>query len=313
MKNPDKESKFIGCVLGVAVADSLGSFFEGSFHVDPEKVERTAELNRFSYTDDTHMTIGVAESLIQSKGFEAQNMANTFIKNYELEPYRGYGPGPPNVFKMIRQEMSWKDLDKLLYPGGSFGNGSAMRVAPIGLLYHENPMKLREVAYESSRITHSHKLGAEAAALQAYAVALAVNEEPFEKLQPALYLEKLMAFTENSVYSRKLELTQKLLNENTSQSKVALELGNSIEAFNSVPAAIYSFLAKHESFKESVMYAISLGGDTDTIGAMTGAIAGAYHGFESIPNEWTQKLENRGYLEELGHRLWKIKNSTRPR
>jgi poly(ADP-ribose) glycohydrolase ARH3 len=138
MKNPDEESKFIGCILGVAAGDSLGSFFEGSFHVDPEEVERTAELNRFSYSDDTHMTIGVAESLIQSKGFEGQHMANTFIKNYELEPYGGYGLGPPNVFKMMKQGMPWKELDKLLYPGGLFGNGSAMRVAPIELLYHRH-------------------------------------------------------------------------------------------------------------------------------------------------------------------------------
>jgi poly(ADP-ribose) glycohydrolase ARH3 len=93
-----------------------------------------------------------------------------------------------------------------------------------------------------------------------------------------------MAFTENRVYSRKLELSQKLLNKNARRSEVALELGSSIEAFNSVPAAICSFLAKHESFKESVMYAVSLGGDTDTIEAMTGAIAGAYHGFESQTN-----------------------------
>lgn len=305
------ESKFLGCILGVAIGDALGRPFEGFHHIDPEKVERTAEFKSLTYTDDTHMTIGVAESLIRSRGFNGEHMAETFIRNYEDEPHRGYGPGPPAVFKMIKRGMAWKDSDKKLYPGGSFGNGSAMRVAPVGLFYYDDSEKLRRIAYESSRITHSHELGMEAAALQAYTVALAVSRDPAEPVRPGLYLRKLKAFTGNSVYRGKLELAENLLSEKLERSKIASKLGNSIEAFNSVPAAIFSFLAKLGSFKESVIYAVSLGGDADTIGSMTGAIAGAYYGYEAIPGKWLEKLENREHLEKLALKLLAIRESHR--
>lgn len=90
-------------------------------------------------------------------------------------------------------------------------------------------------------------------------------------------------------------------------SDLVARLGNGIEAYNSVPTAIYSFLSHPLSFKEAVLYAISLGGDTDTIGAMTGAISGAYLGVDSIPGKWQMKLENRLYIAELAQRLWQIK------
>lgn len=83
-------------------------------------------------------------------------------------------------------------------------------------------------------------------------------------------------------------------------------MGNGIEAFNSVPTAIYSFLSHFESFADAVIYAIGLGGDTDTIAAMTGAISGAYHGIKAIPKEWEERLENRAYIETLAIRLWNV-------
>jgi poly(ADP-ribose) glycohydrolase ARH3 len=75
-----------------------------------------------------------------------------------------------------------------------------------------------------------------------------------------------------------------------------------------VPTAIYSFLLHHDSFSKAVLYAISLGGDTDTIAAMTGAISGAYLGIESIPDSWKEKLENRPYIEQLARKLWSLKS-----
>ncbi len=97
----------------------------------------------------------------------------------------------------------------------------------------------------------------------------------------------------------------KITNEDLFRNKVIDELGNGIEAFNSVPTAIYSFLSQPHSFAQAVLHAISLGGDTDTIGAMTGAISGAYLGFDSIPGRWKNKFENRPCIEELAERLWR--------
>jgi len=254
------------------------------------------------------MMIGVAESLIANKGFDGSHMAQTFIKHYEREPWRGYASGPPRVFRWIKSGVAWNEAAKRLFGGaGSYGNGAAMRVAPVGVFYHDNPEQLRSVAYGQSQITHVHELGMEGAAIQAYAVALAVNADPSSELDSHAFLKKLKDFMHNEVYKRKLERVGKLLGE-TNKVRVARELGNGVEAYNSVPTAIYCFLRNWDSFEDSVLYAIGLGGDTDTIGAMTGAISGAYHGVEAIPELWKSRLERDDYIEELAKKLWFIKN-----
>lgn len=302
------KSKFLGALIGTGVGDALGAPFEGWHRVGREEIEAVAERRRMlTYTDDTHMMIGVAESLIRTRGFDGENMTQTFVKNYELEPFRGYGPGPPRIFRLIRSGKAWDKAAQELYHGGSYGNGSAMRVAPIGVLYYDNPEILREVAHKSSQITHTHTLGKEGAAVQAYAIGLATNLEPPLAVDQHDFLAKLINYTQDRVYKEKLNRIKGLLVE-PDKARVTIELGNGIEAFNSVPTAIYSFLAQPDSFTQAVLYAISLGGDTDTIGAMTGAISGAYLGIESIPNSWKGKLENGFYIEELAERLWSLKS-----
>jgi ADP-ribosylglycohydrolase len=70
--------------------------------------------------------------------------------------------------------------------------------------------------------------------------------------------------------------------------------------------AIYAFLSTRD-FRNAVIYAVSLGGDADTIGAMTGAIAGACYGIEGIPSQWRETVENREYIEQLAKKLWEVK------
>ena len=287
------QAKFIGSLVGTAIGDSLGADREGvsSFQEKKDIGPR--------YTDDTAMMIGVAESLIQCQGFDGEHMATTFIRNYEREPWRGYGSGPPRVFNLIKEGVNWDKAAEEIYPGGSFGNGAAMRIAPLALFYYEDPEKLREIADKSSRITHTHSLAMEGAALEAYAISLALKEEPE-------FLDKLKEFTKLEIYKRKLEGIDRLLDKKEDRKRIVRELGNGIEAVNSVPTAIYSFLA-NSSFTEALVYAVSLGGDTDTIGAMTGAIAGAWWSLTEIPFAWQRRLENGGYLEDLARGLWKIK------
>jgi len=298
--------KFLGCLLGTAIGDALGAWREGRRMSRSEDIVFLAErLEQLIYTDDTHMTIGVAESLIESRGFDGEHMAQTFIKNYDAEPWRGYGPGPPRIFRMIKDGEAWYSAANRLYRGGSFGNGSAMRVAPVGLLYSRNLEKLREIAYQSSSITHSHELAREGAALQACAVALAVNTPSHGDIDKEAFLSKLQNFIQNQLYQEKLARIGELLGEQD-KAKVIAVLGNGIEAPKSVPTAIYCFLMQPQSYEDTVIYAISLGGDTDTIAAMAGAISGAYLGIEAIPPEWQAKLENKEYIESLAEKLWQL-------
>jgi poly(ADP-ribose) glycohydrolase ARH3 len=298
--------KFLGALVGTAVGDAVGSGFEGRPAAEVDAIKWAADKQEIlPYTDDTHMMIGVAESLIQKEGFDGEHMAHVFIRNYGIEPWRGYGPGPPNVFRMIRDGEAWDKAAEKLYHGGSYGNGSAMRIAPLAVFYHNDLNMLREVAYRSSQITHSHVLGKEGAALQACSVALAVELEYSEAFDTRGFLSRLDEIVKHETYKQKLESAAVLLGE-VDKTKAVAGLGNGVEAFNSVPTAIYSFLSHSNSFKDVVLFAVSLGGDTDTIAAMAGAIAGAYLGVDAVPNKWRLKLENRLYIEELAAVLYGI-------
>jgi poly(ADP-ribose) glycohydrolase ARH3 len=295
--------RFRGAILGTAVGDALGRPFEGGLPTDSGEVEKAASVEpELRYTDDTQMTLGVITSLVECEGFNGEHMAKVFARNYE--PFRNYGPSTSWILQQIKRGETW-DLPAREAMGGqgSYGNGSAMRVAPVGLLYHQDLSKVREVAVASSRITHTHPLGTEGAAIQALAVAMAVQTEKND-LSAGNFLKKLTRLTEEDMYLRRLEKIGGLLGRCAPPSVIAKELGNGVEAFNSVPAAIYSFLAFPGSFKGAVLGAVGLGGDADTLGAMTGALAGACYGVGEIPSDWLGKLEGRSELEKLANGLF---------
>jgi poly(ADP-ribose) glycohydrolase ARH3 len=296
-----RRSKFIGSLVGTAVGDALGAQREGA-----DDFQEALELGP-RYTDDTAMTIGVAESLVEAKGFHYFHMAEQLVRNYEREPWRRYGSSPPRVFRMMRSgRMGFGMLDREIFPGGSWGNGAAMRTAPVGLLYHDDPGLLREIAYQTAGITHSHDLALEGAAVQACAVALALRTDPGDDMRNG-FLGALRMFTKPGPYQEKLKAVIRLLSEEkVKREDVVRELGNGVAAIDSVPTAVYCFLA-HPDFESALVYAVSLGGDADTIGAMTGAIAGACYGIEGVPARWKVPLENREYIENLARKLFDLK------
>jgi poly(ADP-ribose) glycohydrolase ARH3 len=313
MANVDLRSPFAGALMGTFVGDALGAPFEGrpsAYVADNWNSARSMIESRRgcgAYTDDTQMMIGVAKSLAACGGFNGEDMARCFVDNYE--PHRGYGGGARLVLSALAQGCPWDRAATIVFPDGSFGNGAAMRVAPVGVFCHHDLAKLREVAEASASITHAHPLGKEGAALQACAVALATRTRG-GSLDPPKFLAELKAFvhSDREPFPEKLLAIGELLRSAPSINEVVALLGNDVSSMTAVPAAIYAFLSRPDSFQETVTYAILLGGDTDTIGAMGGAIAGAYHGAQGIPSEWLDPLENGGkgrdYVLRLAFNLY---------
>ena len=312
------KNKFLGTLVGAAIGDAVGNSI-GTTIFEWEEVHRQVAANEIEslignlptlqYTDDTHMTIGVAESLIAHGGFDGAHMAKCFVHNYEKEPWRGYAPGPPRVFRLIKKGQPWNKAARDVYPNGSFGNGAAMRVSPIGGFFWDRHAQLIEVTYHASRITHQHVLGIEGAMLQAISVALAVAENPDEPLDVPLFISNLLGYVTEDVYHTKISSLKTLLDNPADKQSVVEQLGHGVEAFNSVPTAIFAFLANHQSFTSTVTYAVSLGRDTDTIASMAGAISGAYLGIDGIPNEWQRQVENEVYISSLARKLYKASSS----
>jgi poly(ADP-ribose) glycohydrolase ARH3 len=290
-------------MLGSALGDAIG---ELAFHnTNIEHLSYKLELvKELIYTDDTAMAIGIVESLLERGYLDTEHLGETFQKNFRREPWRGYASGPPTIFAAVNQTgATYVETAKSLFGGrGSFGNGAAMRVAPVGLIYHDSP-DLYEKVNLSASVTHAHPVGVDGAAIQAKAVAQAVKIDPEAEFSPDDFLTGLIEFTRIPEMKNKLLLVQRLITENTSPMRAAQQIGRSVSAHESIPFSIYSFLLYPRSFENCLYCAILNGGDRDTLGAMAGAISGAYLGVEAIPHEWLQKLENRTKIQELAQRL----------
>jgi len=303
----DLRSKFRGSLLGTGIGDSLGRTRESGSITEGKNIESiAAEKDLLRYTDDTQQMIGLAESLAERGKFDGPHFAERLVENFD--PQRGYGPGSIQVIEALEEGEEWYKPARRLFGGeGSYGNGSSMRTAPAGLFCHDNLANLRSFVRDCSRITHSHRLGVEGAVLQSFSIAFVTGLDPSEYFDPEEFLKEVGRFVEEDEFIEKLEVVGEMIGRDTDRVEIVRKLGNGVESFNSVPTAIYSFLSHPNNFSEAVTYAVSLGGDADTIGAMTGAIAGAYHGEEGIPGEWVEKLEDREKIVELADRLLQAK------
>lgn len=289
-------------MLGSALGDAIG---ELAFNIPSKKalqalIEKTDLLQ---YTDDTAMALGIAESLEERGTLDFHHLGETFRKNFEREPWRGYGPGPPEVFTLVRQGYSYQEAAQRLFGGeGSYGNGAAMRITPLGLFFY-NSKDIYERAAQSAVVTHAHPLAKDGAAILAHAIAMVVPLNPEKEFPLNYYLSELEKIPRTLIFKKRLLLVKQLIDKNADQRCTARELGTNVTIHGSVPFAIYSFLRNPHSFVGCLFHAILVRGDRDTIGAMASGISGAFLGVESIPSEWILKLENRSYIEELALRL----------
>lgn len=304
MPKPSMESCFAGSLLGVTVGDAVGALYEAQhgYHIQARFSSARELLDHCQqelwYTDDTQMTIGVAEALIEKGQIEEASLCKAFVANYD--PTRGYGRGARLVLEAMEGGHDYVRVAEKHFPGGSFGNGAAMRAAPVGLFFHNEPDKLLEQARLSALPTHRHPLGIEGAQLIALAVAIVSTMETFDRDD---FLSRLAQSALSDEYRAKVKEARSI------QLPHDLEkLGNGIEALHSVVTAIGCFCLTPESYEETIANAIFLGGDTDTIAAMAGGISGAYLGDQRLPVRLIGLLEatpkGRAYIRKLAEELY---------
>jgi poly(ADP-ribose) glycohydrolase ARH3 len=309
----DRQAKFLGGMVGSALGDAIG---ELAFRF-PTRAGLLAEVDRqdrLVYTDDTAMAIGLAESIAAVGGLDQQHLGNTFRANFRREPWRGYAGGPPTVFARVEQvALAYAEAARMLYGGqGSFGNGAAMRIAPLGLLFHDAP-DLYEKAQVSAQVTHAHPIGVDGAAVQARAVAQAVGLDPAEPFAADPFLQVLLETARTPEMEEKLLRVRQLIGQSVPPRQAAQALGQGVAVQRSLPFAIFCFARHPASFRDCLFCAALNGGDRDTLGAMACAISGAYLGVRAIPDAWREKLENREAIEQLAVRLARMSHDRSPR
>ncbi len=296
---PSKD-KFIGCFLGLAYGDAICAPFEGG------PIERLlwrlvgkTKTGELRFTDDTQMSIDIATSFLTEGKIDQEKTASEFASSYKWS--RGYGPSAAKVLKRIRDGYSWKDASKSIYPEGSFGNGAAMRAPILAMCVNNSDELFEDTIVSVSEITHRHPLAVEGAMLLAYATSYA-----FMNLENYSICESLMELSNNRVFNRKLNIciNQLSSDKQLSYREIENQLGNGITAEESCVTTIYlGLIFRHRPFIELLNSAKNIGGDTDTIAAMAGAIWGAFNGAQKMLETELPIIEGENDIRDLAIRL----------
>lgn len=230
-------------MLGAIAGDIIGSIYEGA-NIKPADFPLLRKESHF--TDDTVLTVATADCILNTRDFR-----ETYQEYFHKYPNAGYG----------ENFLCWA-LSRDTEPYNSWGNGSAMRVSPIGFFYDT----LDEVLYkakESAEVTHNHPEGIKGAQATAAAIFIARTEKNKEEMKN--YIENKFRYN---------------LSESIDSIRTWYKFDVSCQG--SVPQAIVSFLESND-YEDAIRKAISIGGDSDTIACIAGGIAQAY--YDEIPSE----------------------------
>jgi ADP-ribosyl-[dinitrogen reductase] hydrolase len=281
----------MGALSGLAIGDAMGAPFEGGppLHVLVQEMQsdRLRYRKRGQYTDDTLQAIAVAESLIVCRKFSPDDLIGRLIAGYKKFP-EFYGPTSGSVFELVMTGVPPYRAALIAHDrnGGSRSNGSVMRGPPLGIFYR-GP-ELREVSFCCSRLTHADPVAGYCSAWINRMVSGMCRGE-----------------------SRDLAF-RKALSE-CPEGEVRDMLGDfgahdpepSLDALLGTHAALKVFM-EGGSFAGIVSCAVSLGGDADTVGAIAGALAGAWSGISEIPKRWLYDLQDSAAIAGLGATLWEL-------
>ena len=311
----DRDDRFAGAILGTAFGDALGAAVEG--WTGEEIVAEYGEVRDYlddrlgagCYTDDTQMTLATLRSLVRCGGIDGADCARSCAELFD--PARGYGRSAIEVLLALADGADYTATGTLLFAEGSFGNGAAMRIAPVGLLCGTlNPEQMRSQVFEAVRATHTHEEAIDGALAIAVAVGRLSRLRDAAGLDCSAFLLDLASHCRTMTMRSRLMLAAIRLDEEIPERDLVDQLGNGVRALDSVPIALYAALKYADDPELAVVRAVGYGGDADTIAAMTGAMVGALHGASSFPERWHAGLERGdfGYetLRDLSIALAKI-------
>ncbi len=245
------------------------------------------------WTDDTAMALEIVANLREFNEINPDALARGFARRYAAQPNRGYGGAMFQLLPAIGAG-DWRDESPKLFENqGSFGNGAAMRAAPIGAYFADNPELVAEQARRSALVTHAHPEGVAGAVAVAMAACFMARARESGADEIDLIGEVLPYLPDSEV---RLRLTQAQQMDDATSEQVAEVLGSgqAVTAMDTVPFCIWC--AHHEGayFEEALWHTVAGLGDRDTTCAIVGGIVGARVGTDGIPAEWREKREALG-------------------
>lgn len=274
---------------GLALGDALASqfFVPGPWRID----DRTLPDPPWQWTDDTQTACSLVTVMAARDQIDQDELAILLAERFD--PNRGYGVGMHVLFHRILDGEHWNHAAPALFDGnGSYGNGAAMRVAPVGAYFADDLDAVVDHAARSAVVTHAHDDAVAGAVAVAVAAAVAARSAGGSAPSATDLIDEVIEHTPEGKVLGGLHRARALARQD-SVELAAYQLGNGsqVTAYDTVPFVIWSAARRLDDYEDAIWRTIEGGGDVDTTCAMVGGIVASRVGIERLPVHWLEQRE----------------------
>ncbi|ADO77245.1 ADP-ribosylglycohydrolase family protein [Halanaerobium praevalens] len=296
----ERKNKAFGSFFGLIIGDALGAAVEFKKRDSFPKLKdmRAGGPNALAagfWTDDSSMALCLAESLSE-KGYDLENQCHKYLKWYE----EGYLSSTGECFSIganTARSLEYFAENKELPPqrDRAAGNGSLMRLAPVPIYFKNDFEKAIDFSGKSSLTTHNNQMAVDSCRYFGGLLQQFINS----RIQMKVFKQKVLKDT-----AADLNLDQRVIKAvEGAFNKKREDIKSDGFVINTLEASLWSFI-NSDSFEKAVLKAANLGGDSDTVAAVTGQLAGAYYGYNSIPEKWLNKLTKLEQIQKIAENLY---------
>ncbi|MGE3913082.1 MAG: ADP-ribosylglycohydrolase family protein [Chloroflexota bacterium] len=289
-----RRARALTSLAGLSVGDAFGDqFFLNPATIEQRIQDRIVPPAPWPYTDDTEMTLSVMSVLWRHGRIDQDALALAFADHYD--PSRGYGPAMHRIIARITNGEHWSEVAGSAFDGlGSYGNGAAMRSAPIGAYFADDLDAVIRQSTLAAQVTHAHPEGIAGGIAVAVAAALACNarEQSTQPPEPQDFLEQVQALVPPGEVQSRLRRARDLDDNTPVQTAVAvLGNGTGLSAQDTVPFALWCAARNLNNYVAALWETVSGLGDRDTTCAIAGSIVAAFMDRKGIPASWLVSRE----------------------
>ncbi len=253
---------------GLSVGDALGAQFFMVGRSLSDLVAGEPPRGPWEWTDDTEMACNLVTELRDHGEVDQDRLAALFADR--CEPYRGYGAGAFTILRKIRQGTPWKQAAGSAFDGqGSCGNGAAMRIAPLGAYFADDPKAVTAQAIRASEVTHQHPEGIMGGLAVAHASAIAARAR-LTGTPPRDLLGGVLDHLEKSFVRKGIEKARGI--DDAEEAAYVLGNGSRVTAQDTVPFTLWAAAHHLDDYHGAITTCVRAGGDVDTTAAIVGGI-----------------------------------------
>lgn len=293
LQHTDRLERAMESLVGLTVGDGLGQCFFSLPSSEAQAVLERQSLPQapWYYTDDSEMSLSVLANLARYQHIEQDALALSFAHHYSYD--RAYGPAMHRALLRIREGEHWRTVASSLFAGqGSYGNGAAMRAAPIGAYFAGDTARVKAEATRSAELTHAHPEAIAGTIAVALAASIAWSWRGQANQGFAAFLSQIIAeLPESEVRTRLLRAKAMEHVQSLDFPVSVLGAGHEMAAHDTVPFALWCCAQSLDNYEEAIRLGLQGGIDKDTICAIIGGVVVGFTGSAAIPSAWLERSE----------------------